>query len=68
MHGHWQIIVEGFNDCRDALYDEDANKRSNARSALMSYFDSIICEMHGKEEFKITSTCPTTPIRPPKSK
>lgn len=57
LHSHWQIWVEYFNACRDALYEENDAIRTAARSAFVEYVDEVISASYGSE-FTVSHTCP----------
>jgi len=56
LHCHWQIWIKDFNKCRDALFDQDDTKRRDARKALVSYMDKVICASYGTD-FIVTHNC-----------
>ncbi|KAL7549162.1 hypothetical protein ACHAWF_012431 [Thalassiosira exigua] len=61
LHSHWQVWVEGFNECRDALYHEDLGVRAQARKALIEYIDKVISARYCDGELGIAYNCPCSP-------
>lgn len=56
LHSHWQIWIEDFNRCRDALYANDEMIRFQARVAFMKYVDEVISASYGSD-FTVTHNC-----------
>jgi len=61
LHGHWQIFIKGFNECRDALYNDDMSIREQARHDLLQYVDEVISADYG-DEFVVTHNCSQSPL------
>ena len=75
LHAHWQIWIEYFNDCREALFSHDEEERKKARDTFIQYVDSVIsasypdytvahvCEVgNGKETTPILRTQPVSDL------
>ena len=50
LHGHYLIWVKGFSDIRDALFDNDADKREAARAKFYEYINKIMCASYYKNK------------------
>jgi len=75
LHAHWQIWIEYFNDCREALFSDDEEERKKARDMFIQYVDSVICASYpdytvahvckvsdGKETTQILRTQPVSDL------
>eukprot|EP00984_Skeletonema_dohrnii_P024183 scaffold13286_cov162-Skeletonema_dohrnii-CCMP3373.AAC.1 len=64
LHAHWQIWIEYFNDCREALFSHDEEERKKARDTFIQYVDSVISASY--PDYTVAHVCEvgkeTTPI------
>jgi len=57
LHRHWQIWTEEMNQTlRNSLFDNDPNKKKEARSTFTKLVDSFICAGYGAQ-FTVTHKC-----------
>ncbi|KAL7432030.1 hypothetical protein ACHAXM_002882, partial [Skeletonema potamos] len=55
LHAHWQIWLEWFNACREALFSDNEEERKRARDTFIEYVDSVICASY--PDFTVAHVC-----------
>jgi hypothetical protein len=57
LHSHWQIWVEELSQkVRDMLFDQNKDKRHQAREEFYRYIDEVMCASYGSD-LRVSHVC-----------